>query len=334
MKWIVVSNRPSRRTEYWLKAAREMGREAGFITYEALQRQWPGLQDAVVKLEPWASEETDYLRYAQTNRDYRAMLHELSTRTQPGSVRFLNTPEALLLAADKLASKARLQEAGLTVTPLVGIPHSFDELKELLAGCPRGCFLKPRYGSGAGGILAIRYQSRTGRWVAYTTLQTSGGRIHNTKRINRLTRESDIALLAEAVIHTEAIVEEWIPKADWEGVNYDLRIVCREDAVDYTVVRCSQGAITNLHLNNYARRWDELPLDKSVRQAVERQSIRASRAIGLHYAGIDLLLERDRLTPVVIEVNGQGDHIYQDMFDANLIYKNQFQEPEPDQPCL
>lgn len=331
MKWIVVSNRPSRRTEYWLKAARDAGREAGFMTYDALRQQWPDLQDVTIKLEPWIGEETDYLRHAQTNADYRAMLHELGNRILPRRVRFLNTPEALLLAADKLASKARLLEAGLKATPLVGTPHSFDELKNLLADCRRSCFLKPRYGSGAGGILAIRHQAHANRWVVYTTLQETDGHFRNTKRINRLTRESDIARLAEAVIRTDAILEEWIPKADWEGMTYDLRTVCRGDTVDHTVVRCSQGAITNLHLNNHARRWDELPLDESVRQAVCRQSIRARQVIGLHYAGIDLLLEKGTLTPVIIEVNGQGDHIYQDMFDDNLIYKNQLLEP--DQPC-
>ena len=64
--------------------------------------------------------------------------------------------------------------------------------------------------------------------------------------------------LAEAVMQTEAILEEWIPKEQLQGENYDLRVVCRESEIDYIVVRCSKGSITNLHLNNKAHWWTEL----------------------------------------------------------------------------
>ena len=65
--------------------------------------------------------------------------------------------------------------------------------------------------------MAIRRREKSSEWVSYTTLQAVDGHIHNTKRIHRLTQEASIALLAEAVIRTEAIMEEWIPKADWDG---------------------------------------------------------------------------------------------------------------------
>jgi hypothetical protein len=76
------------------------------------------------------------------------------------------------------------------------------------------------------------------------------GVIHNTKRIHRLSTEKEMIPLAEAVMQTEAILEEWIPKEQLQGENYDLRVVCRESEIDYIVVRCSKGSITNLHLNN------------------------------------------------------------------------------------
>lgn len=174
--------------------------------------------------------------------------------------------------------------------------------------------------------MAIRRREKSPEWVSYTTLQAVDGHIHNTKRIHRLTQEASIALLAEAVIRTEAIMEEWIPKADWDGENYDLRVVSRGTEVDYIVVRCSRGTITNLHLNNRARSWDDLPVSDVVRQAVVSQSIRAGQIVGLHSAGVDLLLEKRSHTPFIVEVNGQGDHIYQDMFARNSIYTNQLKE--------
>ena len=82
-------------------------------------------------------------------------------------------PHALLRALDKKETKQVLMDRGLKVTPMLPSPRSFDELRELLTGCGRGCFLKPRYGSGAGGIMAVRYQPNRNKWVVYTTLQLS-----------------------------------------------------------------------------------------------------------------------------------------------------------------
>ena len=70
--------------------------------------------------------------------------------------------------------------------------------------------------------MVIRYQPNRNKWVVYTTLRQVDGVIHNTKRINRLSVEKEIIPLAEAVIQTGAILEEWIPKAQLQGENYDL----------------------------------------------------------------------------------------------------------------
>ena len=44
---------------------------------------------------------------------------------------------------------------------------------------------------------------------------------------------------------------------------------------------------------------------------------------GLQSAGIDLLLEKGSLSPRIIEMNAQGDLIYQDLYDQNQIYRRQ-----------
>ena len=101
--------------------------------------------------------------------------------------------------------------------------------------------------------------------------------------------------LAEAVMQTEAILEEWIPKEQLQGENYDLRVVCRESEIDYIVVRCSKGSITNLHLNNKAHWWNELSLPEVVRQQIYFQCQEAVQSLDLQYAGVDVLIrERNR----------------------------------------
>ena len=323
MQIIVVSNSLSKRIEYFIEAGKHLQVEVRFMTYRELFNCLPQLRQAVIKLEPCVSDETNFLKYALLNQAYKETLQRLGEMRLSDDVCFLNTPHALLRALDKKETKQVLMDRGLKVTPMLPSPRSFDELRELLTGCGRGCFLKPRYGSGAGGVMAIRYQPNRNKWVVYTTLQQVDGVIHNTKRINRLSSEKEMIPLAEAVMQTEAILEEWIPKEQLQGENYDLRVVCRESEIDYIVVRCSKGSITNLHLNNKAHWWNELSLPEVVRQQIYFQCQEAVQSLDLQYAGVDVLIERGTDIPYIIEVNGQGDHVYQDMFAHNSIYIQQ-----------
>ena len=323
MQIIVVSNSLSKRIEYFVEAGKHLQTEVCFMTYEELFSCLPLLRQAVIKLEPCVSNETDFLKYALLNQVYKETLQRLGEMRLSDDVCFLNTPHALLRALDKKETKQVLMDRGLKVTPMLPSPQSFDELRQLLADCGRGCFLKPRYGSGAGGIMAVRYQPSRNKWVVYTTLQQVDGVIHNTKRIHRLSTEKEMIPLAEAVMQTEAILEEWIPKEQLQGENYDLRVVCRESEIDYIVVRCSKGSITNLHLNNKAHWWNELSLPEVVRQQIYYQCQEAVQSLDLQYAGVDVLMERGTDIPYIIEVNGQGDHVYQDMFAHNSIYIQQ-----------
>ena len=61
-----------------------------------------------------------------------------------------------------------------------------------------------------------------------------------------------------------------------------------------------------------------------VLEAVADVCVQALEALpGLRYAGLDVLLDEQTLTPRIIEVNGQGDLIYQDIFADNRIYSRQ-----------
>ena len=68
-------------------------------------------------------------------------------------------------------------------------------------------------------------------------------------------------------------------KNGWQRKSWKVRIMlacCLQgDEVDYVVVRCSDGAITNLHLNNKARLFEELSLAPSVREELFCRSITA-----------------------------------------------------------
>ena len=64
MQIIVVSNSLSKRIEYFVEAGKHLQTEVCFMTYEELFSCLPLLRQAVIKLEPCVSDETDFLKYA------------------------------------------------------------------------------------------------------------------------------------------------------------------------------------------------------------------------------------------------------------------------------
>ena len=90
------------------------------------------------------------------------------------------------------------------------------------------------------------------------------------------------------------------------------------------VARQSQGPITNLHLNNQALPVEKLNLSAQKKEEIAKLCNNAMELFpALSYAGIDIMLEKNTLNPLIIEINGQGDLLYQDIFQENSIYKKQ-----------
>ncbi|CHN64565.1 periplasmic protein [Salmonella enterica subsp. enterica serovar Typhi] len=121
----------------------------------------------------------------------------------------------------------------------------------------------------------------------------------------------------------ENLVEQWLPKASVKHKTYDLRIVCLDGEIIWRVVRTSSQPITNLHLQNQAYRFESLELSAAKVAEIDTLCQNAMRLFpGIRLAGIDVLLTTS-LTPYIIEINGQGDLIYQDAQQNNLIYQAQ-----------
>jgi glutathione synthase/RimK-type ligase-like ATP-grasp enzyme len=323
MKALVVSNEASRRTTYFIKAGEYAGIDTRFITYKELEKDLPAYENVLIKLEPPLYREAGFTAWHTLCMDYCRLLKRIGQLKKKETVRFLNEPEAIINSLDKVKNKEQL--AGLRTTPLLSSSVAdFDSLVDLLL--KERCFnvfVKPRFGSGAGGIMALRHNKKSGAFVAYTTLARNHIFVYNTKRINRLTNPQEIALLVNTIAETGVLIEEWIQKDSIDRKKYDLRVVCQFGNIEYIIARCSKGAITNLHLNNEARLYDDLRLSQSIKEEINELSLRAIKLSGLQYAGIDVLIERDTKLPYLIEVNGQGDHIYQDIYGENKIYKKQ-----------
>lgn len=298
-------------------------------------------------------------------REYGQNLDRLSELGRTGRITFLNDPAAIKALLDKRGCKRLLAKAGIPVTEEVAVGRETaagamiggetaaqgTTGREAAAGGMTGreadggaaslferlletmerervfqVFLKPNKGSGAAGVMALRYEPGRGQMVLYTCAakDPETGRLVNTKRLRRFGDRQEIGFMAGQILAGDCIVERWYPKAETGGYSYDLRAVVLAGEPAFTLARLSKGPITNLQLNNHPGNIEELGLCGEVWDRVKTVCRQAAGCFsGLGSVGIDILLEKGSLRPRVIEMNGQGDLIYQDIYGENQIYERQ-----------
>ena len=323
----LIGEETSKRTVFMKKAAKEQGTGLRLISWEDWRRE-PDirrLQGACVKIDPPVFSAVCLEQMQTELEDYIRLLQKLGE----ADCRFLNTPEALIRLLDKRQAKVCLQKQGIAVTQMSAIrPESVTHLLDWMQSrrCP-GVFVKPRYFSGAAGTAALRLHPGRGDMVLYTSCRLEGQRLVNTKKLYRMQDREDICALLARLLALECVVERWHPKARIHGKSYDLRVVYQFGHIAHIVVRCGDGPVTNLHLNNRALELQALDPDPQTMEQIRKLCVDAmGQFAGLSMAGLDLLLEKDSLRPLVIEMNGQGDLIYQDIYRENRIYRGQVAE--------
>ncbi len=349
---VLLGNPDTKRTSYFGQAA------AGRLP--VLLADWKGWREQlpegnmILKIDPPLWESCALEELEELTEDYIVRLMELSYLGLNGRAEFFNHPKAIANLLDKRACKLRLMEAGVPVTePLktdtgllwrAGTKNRPGPLKhdKVIKNCREEqnveelitlmekervnqVFVKPVKGSGAAGVVAFRRQPATGQMALYTCclLHPEFGLV-NTKRLRRLSEPGEIFPLLEAVLQMDCLVERWYAKPQYQGFSYDLRAVFQEGKMDFLLARLSKGPITNLHLNNHPVSAAQLGLPVSVMESVINVCQKAMECFqGLRSAGIDLLLEKGSQKPRIIEMNAQGDLIYQDIYNQNIIYSHQ-----------
>lgn len=323
----LIGKQQTRRTEYFLKAAEELQIPVTFVDWDDVGQT--DFQGDVVKIDPFAYETANLFEMNGQIEKFRAQMKRLLK----SSCRFLNPPSGIERVLNKRICKDILQKNHIPVTEMFSEPvHTVKELEEVMKKHRVfSVFIKPVFCSGAAGVIAFRLipEWRTAgraKMTAYTSCLLQGEELVNTKRLRRMEEPHEIYALLEAVLSLGAVVERWHPKASFAGKSYDLRVVWQFGKMEFIVARQSRGPVTNLHLNNGALEFGRLGLSEKVRAEIEEVCGRTMDCFPeLQMAGIDVLLEKDSLRPCVIEVNGQGDLMYQDIFHENRIYKHQIE---------
>ena len=198
-------------------------------------------------------------------------------------------------------------------------------LEEMLRRRICQVFIKPVCGSGAAGVSAFRVQPGTGRMKLYTcAADMSGSGLVNTKRLRVYTEGEEIRRFLDQLLLMDCVVERWYAK-DMCGIySYDLRAVVQGGRMDRLVARLSRGPITNLQLNNHPLSEEEVGITSGQREMLEELCRKAAACFpGLWSVGLDILLEKGSRRPRILEMNAQGDLIYQDIYEENGIYRHQ-----------
>jgi hypothetical protein len=227
----------------------------------------------------------------------------------------MSRPRKIQTMFDKPTAHLLLSKAGVPVAPSTGPVRSYDDLLGWMRMRNwQSAFVKLQTGSSGSGIIAIRFHGRD--VAAYTTVEIDGTdedgfpKLYNTRRIRRLSSHIDVAAVVNALAPHGLHVERWLPKATFDGMGFDLRVVVIDGKACHVVPRLSKSPMTNLHLLN--RRGDPDAIRKHIGEAAWTAILTVAEAAlkafsNTLYAGVDVLIGPRLVKPVVLEVNAFGD---------------------------
>lgn len=324
MDLILVGTEESKRTIYFRKAAEQLNVSVSVLEWNCLEEAIRNgrLEGAAVKIDPPSYSTFELSVMKEMIKEYQRCLQKLENV----NCTFLNSPTSIASVLDKRECKLRMQVQGIPVTQMLS--ETVQNVEQLFELMERerifSVFIKPTFFSGAAGVIAFRIHPRSKKMTAYTSCHMTAGKLINTKTLYYMEDQKEITSLLNAVLQLDVTVERWYPKSQFQGKSYDLRAVYQLGHIAYMVVRQSNGPVTNLHLNNQALDIGRLALDEAAMDELEGICRAAVNLFpGLSVAGIDILLEKNTGKPYIIELNGQGDLIYQDIYAENRIYREQ-----------
>lgn len=325
MSNIILLGEENKRYIYFKKAAETYNISVDLLKWEDFSLD---KIKGKVKIDPPIYTDKNIKEHSISLKLYRENLKRLSNME---NITFLNSPKVILDLLDKEESKERLIKKGIKVTPNIEIKAKnfkevYNQLKLLKLN---RVFIKPRYGSGAMGIIAMKLNFKKDDVILYTTFKESNRELFNTKEINKVfgfEKSENLFNLLFDFLDGELIFEKWLPKDKYENQNYDLRVLYSNKKIVHIIGRASAGPITNLHLNNGSINVEKLNLNEEILKKLEVLGTDIFEIFSdLKVVGADILITPKKEI-FVIELNGQGDQLYSDMYNENKIYKEQIKE--------
>ncbi len=247
-------------------------------------------------------------------------------------IRPYNTSRAIKTANNKLATKEKLLAANLPTARLYGVIRTRKELFQFdWSSLPSSVVVKPNLGLGGGGIIVLYGKDKQGRWIS-TGEETYGVTDLIRHCSNILDGNYSLSNVPDIVYFEERLrLSEEFKHVSYQGVP-DIRIIVFNSVPVMAMLRlptqASQGK-ANLHIGGlgvgidlttgvttYAvsKELGDVPVHPDFGTTLRGiqipdwdtillTGIEASRAIGLGYAGVDIVLDKEH-GPMILEVNG------------------------------
>jgi glutathione synthase/RimK-type ligase-like ATP-grasp enzyme len=259
---------------------------------------------------------------------FRELLQGLSQRWTR-NVSWMSHPQAVLQMFDKHACRQLWSAAGLPVAPSPACPQGYDELRQQVRSPHARLFIKLRYGYAAAGATALEWHGSRLRAISTVETVRHAGqtRLFVSRRPQILLDERQIAQLIDLLAQHQIIVEEWLPKARWQGVPFDVRLVLVRGRVRHVVGRARASPFTNLNLG--ARRIPRDTLMQHLRAWDDLVSLAEQAAACFPTAGtlgLDVLVLPCRRRMVLLEANAFGDYLPGLLHAGATTYEAAFQE--------
>lgn len=238
--------------------------------------------------------------YLKFEKFWKIVDKKLKQHYKDKKIYFINAPENILSERNKEAAK-RILARGHIRTPR---SYRIADIETLLRLLRKGkkFFIKVRYGSMGKGITYLEEE----KW--YTNFIFRQNRILNRHsdygwKFRELTGNK--AFLRQ-LLKEDVIIEEAVPRWLIRNKQFDLRCLVflgkilymypRSNGVEKVTTSVSQGAES-----------ETMSFLKGIREALikkaERTAVKATKALGLNFAGVDIMLDPNRQDAVVIELN-------------------------------
>lgn len=322
---LVIGDNLSKRVTYLKKAGNDLNININCIGWNEI-KNYNFSDFDFIKIEPPTYEDANISNLNFLISNY---IKDLKYLQNIKNINFLNNPKSIYETLDKIKCKQKLIEKNIPVTNMIAYNiKNYDELINILIEKKQfKVFIKPKYGSGASGVIAYQFNNKSFKEIAYTSIKLNkDNQLFNTKNIYKIDNHNIIREIINKLCKQNIIIETWEPKMKFENTSFDLRVVYQFGKISFIAARGSKSPITNLHLNNCAIPIKKINLDENIISDIDNICKNVISCFeNLNICGIDILLTPNKKIKV-IEVNGQGDLIYQDIYNKNQIYKTQLKK--------
>jgi hypothetical protein len=173
-------------------------------------------------------------------------------------------------------------------------------------------FIKPAHGSSASGVVAFRTDGKRVQAISSVELvkKEQAIALYNSLKVRTYTDEATVIALINSILKGKTSIEQWIPKAAFNGLSYDFRVVVIAGKARHIVARTSKSPITNLHLGNSRGDLSAIiaNIGSSKFEAIKNVAEQTAACFpDCLYLGVDVLISANLKQIMVLEVNAFGD---------------------------